>query len=172
MARDKANAGGEVGATFVRRRQNLQAIALRAGEDDADDAVQNALVIVLEEAQRGKKAHSLDKMVTRVVRFAAIDLFRLNKTRNEYTEAYAKHVGGEGEVNPAADPERGVMGVQRLKRVLGTIESMPSRRREVFLMHRVDEMTYPQIAKRIGISVKAVEKHMHLAMRQLSDADD
>jgi DNA-directed RNA polymerase specialized sigma24 family protein len=33
-------------------------------------------------------------------------------------------------------------------------------------------MTFPQIARRLGVSVKTVEKHMHLAMLQLSDTDD
>jgi RNA polymerase sigma-70 factor (ECF subfamily) len=64
------------------------------------------------------------------------------------------------------------MGAQRLTRVIAVIEAMPPRRREVFLLHRIEELTYAQIARRIGVSMKAVEKHMHLAMRQLSDADD
>jgi RNA polymerase sigma factor (sigma-70 family) len=78
----------------------------------------------------------------------------------------------ERAVDVAADPERYVMGAQRLKRVMATIDSMPPRRREAFLLHRIDELTYTQIARRMNVSIKAVEKHMHLAMRQLSDTDD
>lgn len=157
----------DIESAFVERRSNLQSIAKRAGGDEAEDAVQDAFVTLVEEAQR-REVRTLDKLVSRVVRFAAINRFRRRKTRLDYAKASA----GEEAVNPAADPERALMGAQRLKRVLATIASMPSRRREVFLMHRVDEMTYAHIARRLGISVKAVEKHMHLAMRQLSDADD
>jgi len=167
VPQDKSNASTEIEATFKERRGNLRSIASRAGEDEAEDAIQDAFVTIIEEVQR-QEVRALDKLVSRVVRFAAINRFRRRKTRIDY----ARENAGEGAVNSAADPERALMGAQRLKRVLATIDSMPTRRREVFLMHRVDEMTYPQIAKRIGISVKAVEKHMHLAMRQLSDADD
>jgi RNA polymerase sigma-70 factor (ECF subfamily) len=79
---------------------------------------------------------------------------------------------GENTVDPAADPERSLIGSQRLQRVMAAIEAMPPRRREVFLLHRVDELTYAQIARRLNVTIKAVEKHMHLAMRQLSDTDD
>lgn len=157
----------KIESAFVERRSNLRSIAARAGEDEAEDAIQDAFVTIIEEVRR-REVRALDKLVSRVVRFAAINRFRRRKTRMDYARANA----GENAVNSAADPERALMGAQRLQRVLATIEAMPPRRREVFLMHRVDEMTYPQIARRIGTSVKAVEKHMHLAMRQLSDADD
>lgn len=75
-------------------------------------------------------------------------------------------------MDAVADPERSLMGAQRLKRVLAAIEAMPPRRREVFLLHRVEELTYAQIARQLGVSLKAIEKHMFLAMRQLSDTDD
>ena len=75
-------------------------------------------------------------------------------------------------MDPAADPERSLMGAQRLQRVMASIDAMPPKRREVFLMHRIEELTYAQIARRLNVSVKAVEKHVHLAMRQLSDTDD
>lgn len=75
-------------------------------------------------------------------------------------------------MDPAADPERHIMGTQRLRRVMAAIEAMPPKRKEVFLLHRVEERTYAQISKHLGISIKTVEKHMALAIRQLSDTDD
>lgn len=72
----------------------------------------------------------------------------------------------------AADPERQIMGAQRLSRVMAAIELMPPKRREVFLLHRIEEMTYQQIARHLDVNIKTVEKHMALAMRQLSDTDD
>ena len=70
-------------------------------------------------------------------------------------------------IDGSADPERALMGAQRLRRVMAAIDAMPPRRREVFLLHRVHELTYPQIARKLGVSVKAIEKHIHLAMRDL-----
>ena len=57
---------------------------------------------------------------------------------------------------------------ERLRRALAVIESMPDRRRTVFMMHRVEDMTHLQIARHLGISTKTVEKHIGLAMIQLS----
>ncbi|MNF12837.1 putative RNA polymerase sigma factor FecI [compost metagenome] len=55
------------------------------------------------------------------------------------------------------------------------IDAMPERRREAFLLHRIENLSYPKIARRMGVSVKAVEKHISSAMVQLSrgmQADD
>lgn len=129
--------------------------------------VQDAFVKVLERSAT-QEVRALDRLLARIVRCVAIDRIRLRAVRKSVTDA-AK---GEGAIDPAADPERTLMGVQRLQRVKAVIEAMPARRREVFLLHRVEDLTYPQIARRIGVSVKAVEKHIRLAMLQLSDADD
>jgi RNA polymerase sigma-70 factor (ECF subfamily) len=44
--------------------------------------------------------------------------------------------------------------------VEAAIALLPPRCREVFLMHRLDGMSYSQIARSCGISVSAVEKHI------------
>ena len=167
MTRDKSNADAEITAAFTGRRNQLRAVALRAGREEADDVVQEAFLKVVETSKR-EEVRTLENLLSRIVRRVAISNFRRRKTRVDY----ARSELGEGAVDPAADPERALMGAQRLQRVMAVIDAMPLRRREAFLMHRVDELTYPQIARRAGISVKAVEKHMHLAMRHLSDADD
>jgi len=47
------------------------------------------------------------------------------------------------------------------------LEQMPGRQRTVFLMSREDEMKYSEIADRLHISIKAVEKHVSAALRFL-----
>ena len=44
---------------------------------------------------------------------------------------------------------------------------MPENQRTVFLMSRVDNLKYAEIAEMTGISVKAVEKRMHKALEFL-----
>ena len=53
-----------------------------------------------------------------------------------------------------------------LERIIG---NMPEKQREVFLMNRIDELTYKEIADRLELSVKAVEKRMHGALGYLKD---
>ncbi len=47
------------------------------------------------------------------------------------------------------------------------IAELPEGQREVFLLNRIDKKTYNEIAEMLGISVKAVEKRMHNALKQL-----
>ena len=47
------------------------------------------------------------------------------------------------------------------------LEQMPEKQRTVFLMSREDEMKYSEIADRLNISVKTVEKHISAALRFL-----
>jgi RNA polymerase sigma-70 factor (ECF subfamily) len=48
-----------------------------------------------------------------------------------------------------------------------SISQLPDKQREVFLMNRFDQMSYSEIANILGLSVKAVEKRMHLALQTL-----
>ncbi|MGD1895161.1 MAG: RNA polymerase sigma factor [Cyclobacteriaceae bacterium] len=45
--------------------------------------------------------------------------------------------------------------------------ALPEKKRVVFLMSRMDDMTYPEIAARLNISVKAVEKRITQALQEL-----
>lgn len=47
------------------------------------------------------------------------------------------------------------------------LATLPEKRRTVFLMSRMEDMKYAEIAEKLSISVKAVEKRMHLALGEL-----
>jgi RNA polymerase sigma-70 factor (ECF subfamily) len=47
------------------------------------------------------------------------------------------------------------------------LEAMPEKQRTVFLLSRMDGMKYNDIAENLGLSVKAVEKRMKLALQNL-----
>ena len=47
------------------------------------------------------------------------------------------------------------------------ISNLTEPQRVVFLMNRIDKKKYREIAEELGISVKAVEKRMHLALTEL-----
>jgi len=47
------------------------------------------------------------------------------------------------------------------------INALPEGQKTAFLMNRIDQMTYVEIADALEISVKAVEKRMHLALKTL-----
>ena len=66
-------------------------------------------------------------------------------------------------------PERVLIGRQAVDRVASALQELPPRARQAFLLHRFEELTYPVIAARMGISVKAVEALITRAMHRLGE---
>ena len=66
---------------------------------------------------------------------------------------------------PQPSVERTLLDRQRIALFKQALETLPARCREVFLLHRVHHCKYGEIARRLGISESAVEKHI---MRALS----
>ena len=60
--------------------------------------------------------------------------------------------------------ERALLDRERVDQFLAAMETMPPRSREVFVLHRVHELSYRQIAKRLNISESAVEKNIMRAL--------
>jgi RNA polymerase sigma factor (sigma-70 family) len=153
---------------FRQRRAKLGDVIRRnADAQDEEDLYQDAFVRIVERANN-EDIPKVDNLLRHVVRCLAIDRLRRKAARQTFTSDEV----GEHFVDAAPDPERQVMSAQRFRRVMAAIDSMPPRRREAFMLHRVDELTYAQVARRMNVTIKAVEKHIHLAMRQLSDTDD
>jgi RNA polymerase sigma factor (sigma-70 family) len=69
--------------------------------------------------------------------------------------------------------ERVLLSEEELRRVDAVLLQLNERTRDVFVLSRLEQMKYSEIASMLGISVSAVEKHMikalaHLA-RQMGD---
>lgn len=60
--------------------------------------------------------------------------------------------------------EEGIDAKEMSRIVDGAIDKMPQRRREIFRMSRLDKMTNSEIAAKLDLSVRTVEKHIELAL--------
>ena len=67
-------------------------------------------------------------------------------------------------------PEEQVIFEEMKDRYETALVKLPEKQRTVFLMSRIDQMKYHEIADRLGLSVKAVEKRMNLALTFLKQA--
>ncbi|WIO73974.1 sigma-70 family RNA polymerase sigma factor [Porticoccaceae bacterium LTM1] len=96
-----------------------------------------------------------------------MDLKRKHQVRNDYAqEKYQLDQEHSGE----ASPETILAARQELAIVKKAIFSMPPRWQKVFLLSRVELMSYKQIAEKLGVSVKQIEKYMSKALRCIRDA--
>ena len=53
---------------------------------------------------------------------------------------------------------------QLLRQCLQALKELPAIQRNVFFLHRIDGLTYPQIAKMFGVSKATIERHFVAAM--------
>lgn len=65
-------------------------------------------------------------------------------------------------------PERVIEARQTLHAVLAALGRLNKQTRDIFLLHRLENMRYHEIAKVYGISESAVEKHMMKALASLT----
>ncbi|WP_343611689.1 sigma-70 family RNA polymerase sigma factor [Novosphingobium sp.] len=66
-------------------------------------------------------------------------------------------------------PERVLMGEEAVERIIALLDDMPERTRDIFVLHRFENIGYGEIAMRMNISVSAVEKHIMKALKLLMD---
>ena len=67
-------------------------------------------------------------------------------------------------------PEELMIFEEMKARYESALAKMPEKQRTVFLMSRMEELKYQEIAERLELSVKAVEKRMNLALAYLKQA--
>jgi RNA polymerase sigma-70 factor (ECF subfamily) len=137
----------------------------RSRSADADDAAQDAFLRAMQSPKRDGIRDPV-RYLFRVMRNLMID-----RKRGAAREAAA--LGSLSIVDASTrtpDPERVLSSKQELALVLAEIKRLPPRCREAFVLHRFKGLSYPAIAKRMGISVSMVEKHIAEAMLRISRA--
>lgn len=59
---------------------------------------------------------------------------------------------------------------QELERIIvSAIEALPDQCKKIFILSREEELTYREIAARLGLSIKTVERQMGIALKKIRD---
>lgn len=132
------------------------------GRSDAEDLLQ-AAYIRLEDY---RKTHTVENIGAFLVR-TAVNI-GVDNYRHERLVAHSKFDGLlTGENGPLQDEV--LASRNRLERVRKGLAQLNPRTREIFLMHRLQNLKYREIAQLLGISQSAVEKHVAKAAVFLTD---
>jgi RNA polymerase sigma factor (sigma-70 family) len=101
--------------------------------------------------------------------FSAADSVLKDRHRSRRVRQTDRHVVFEPEAHAAQEPgpDAGLIARQMLHAAGAALLELPERTRAVFLLRRLDRLSYAQIATQLGLSVSAVEKHMLRATRHL-----
>jgi RNA polymerase sigma-70 factor (ECF subfamily) len=135
---------------------------LRVSEDAADVAQETYIRMLQYEGST--EIRSPASLLFRIAINVANDLGRAER---------ARHAGDQLQIDDLPlvsdypSPERQVGAQQDLAILYDAIASLPPKCQQVFLLSRVRRMTYPEIARHCGTSVKMVEKHISHALAVL-----
>jgi len=66
-------------------------------------------------------------------------------------------------------PEFIMLEKEFLEKIERTIANLPENDREVFLLNRIEKKKYREIAEKLDISIKTVEKRMHNALKTMKE---
>ena len=131
---------------------------------DAQDVLQEAWLKLARSAGRSDIVNP-KAYVGHIAGNLAIDHIRAQKVRDRHFAAVEFHEMP----TDAPSAERIIDYRQRIARLEAIIAELPSRQREVFLLHKFDGLSHSEIAERLGISRSAVEK---LVMKALASCRD
>lgn len=153
---------------FLAHRRELQAYLTRKLRDSetAADLTQEtflrfaeyrgdnpAAVITHERSYLYRTAHNL-----------AVDHLRRENREQTDSIADSELTGIPGE---EPSPERAVRGRGELAAVREAISELPVRTQQVFLLARIEGLTYRQVAERLRISDSSVQKHLASAIKHV-----
>lgn len=132
-------------------------------EEKANDAVQSAFIKLWENCAKVPPSKAKSFVYT-VANNLYLNVIKAEKVRLKYADRTLKTTHETPEF---------LMEESEFKIKLdNALDSLPENQRITFLLNRIDGKKYKEIAEMEGVSVKAIEKRMHLALKSLREKID
>ena len=128
----------------------------------AEDCVQDVFMRLARVADPG--VENSEAYLSKVARHVLIDRARRASVRFEGMHdpiADLQLVSSEG------SPSRILEGREALEQAAKALRELPERTRNIFLLNRLDGLTYTQLAARYAVNVKVIEREMSKALSHL-----
>ena len=143
---------------FYPRVKNF-AFGMIKNQDEAEEIAQNVFMKLWINRLNLSTDNSLSSYIFTIVQNEVYDFFRDKYYSLHYRESILSKAGiPEYEI----DSEYNIKEIKEI--VSTTLESMPEQRRLVFRMSREQFLTNDEIATKLGLSKRTVEKHISLAL--------
>lgn len=132
-------------------------------EEKAYDAVQEAFVKLWENCGKVSPAKAKSFVYT-VANNLYLNVIKAEKVRLKYADRRLRTTNESPEF---------LMEESEFKEKLDrALNNLPETQRTTFLLNRIDGKKYAEIAEMEGVSIKAIEKRMHLALKSLREQID
>jgi RNA polymerase sigma-70 factor (ECF subfamily) len=130
----------------------------------AEDLVQDVFMLFWEERHKMRKETIRSFLFT----VAKNSYYKHHRKKNIHLNFMNSLVSGRDNESPEF-----LLELKEFDRKLqDAIAGVPEKTRAIFLMSRIDNMTYAEIAENLNIGTKAVEKHMTKALKLLREKVD
>ena len=140
----------------------LEKLLRRRGRtrEEAEDLIQEAFLRVKVYCDGGGEVRQPEAFLVRTVLNLARDAREL-----EHRDLYVQQrVETLAIPDRSATPDEVLAAEQRLRELTRTLDAINPRTRDVFFMHRLEGLSYAQIAAHFDVSVSSIEKHIAKAM--------
>jgi RNA polymerase sigma factor (sigma-70 family) len=128
---------------------------------ETEDLVQEVFLRLADGARLESVEHMEAYLFT-----AAANLLR-DRQRRLSARASDAHEPYEDEVHGGADdrstPERALSVTQAMQQLAATLQELPERTRNVWVLYHLDDLSQADIARQLGIAISTIEKHLHRA---------
>ena len=132
-------------------------------ESDAEEIVQDVFVKIWEAHSNIDDLALFDSYLFTIAYNSTISLIRKKMSEDKYIQ-HVKSLQVPVQ-NKITDEDYDFEFIS--VRVNELVDKLPPRQREVFKLHRENELTYRQIAEKLKISINTVENHMSKALKFL-----
>lgn len=135
-------------------------------EEDAEDITQDIFLKFWEKPELWYGKTEIDNLLFIIARNA---IFNFIKHKSIFDNGLVE-LSDETVNIPLSDwisPEDELQAEETRLLINMTIERLPEKRREVFLMHKNEGLSAAQIAEKLNISVRTAEHHIYRAMAEL-----
>lgn len=132
-------------------------------EAEVDDIVQEVFVKIWESRNKLEDYKLLNSYIFTIAYNSSIDLIRKRISNSKYIELLRNSSTINFSPSIISQIEFNELNIQVEK----LISNLPDRQKQVYLLHREEGLTYPEIAKQLGISKNTVENHMVKALKYL-----
>jgi RNA polymerase sigma factor (sigma-70 family) len=148
------------------RADLLRFLTRRAGRAAAEDVLQDVWLNLRERSDPSTWREP------RAVLFTTAAHLAIDSGRREATadKVFARDVAQPDSACPRANPEAQADAVGNLERLDAALQDLPGVCREAFLLNRVESLTHAEIAKRLGVSTKSVQRYIERALRHCLQA--
>ena len=130
---------------------------------EAEDLTQESFLRISQRADQESLVH-FEAYLFRTARSVLADRHRRRTVRR--ADAHDT-LDGDRDPSDEVDALRTLLAREKLRKVSAVLRALPERTRLVFVLSRLEGMRYADIAKRMNISVSAVQKHMLRAIEAL-----